>query len=461
LQELVLSDNSIGDEGGKAIGAGLATNGTLQKLYLYSNRIGDEGGKAIGAALATNGTLQELNLNRNRIGAEGGKAIGAGLPTNGTLQVLDLDNNYLGDDVMAQVHSALVAAPTPIESNPDTFDNIEPMAASLLPAFLKQCMCVSNPKAALTSPCQAIRELRERPDEFAAAIEAADASELRGVALVKAAFLAITSAASEQGQPRGDPDRLSRLFGRGLDPDSCEPKLSFDAGEVDGEWTSLGLSAGDHADSVRLVLAANRTVPSTHTPVSAAECYKLGLPVYAHGPTLLSAALAQRPVNWPVVKVILSAGADIELGNVLEAIVDYTVLPAMVQATLLPLFGSERHTSDADVGLAVATAVKMMHDQAMDRVRREAGLSDDVMLTKAQAAAALTAAATQAAAKMTHAAIVSGVTAASMHRMFEVIPVLGMAIGGVKPQAQVEEHSWSESAGYGAGDGSGPILGPE
>ena len=51
-------------------------------MILYENKIGDEGGKAIGEALKVNTSLTVIDLDRNKIGVEGGKAIGEALKVN-------------------------------------------------------------------------------------------------------------------------------------------------------------------------------------------------------------------------------------------------------------------------------------------------------------------------------------------------------------------------------------------
>ena len=51
LTKLVLYNNSIGDEGAKAIGEALKVNAVLPTLSLWDNKIGDEGAKAMAEAL--------------------------------------------------------------------------------------------------------------------------------------------------------------------------------------------------------------------------------------------------------------------------------------------------------------------------------------------------------------------------------------------------------------------------
>ena len=57
LVELILERCGIGDEGAKALAAGVAASGSLVKLVLENNGIGDEGAKAIAEAVRSSGSL--------------------------------------------------------------------------------------------------------------------------------------------------------------------------------------------------------------------------------------------------------------------------------------------------------------------------------------------------------------------------------------------------------------------
>ena len=50
-------------------------NTTLTQLELYDNSIGDDGARALATALERNTTLTQLNLGRNSIGDDGKAAI--------------------------------------------------------------------------------------------------------------------------------------------------------------------------------------------------------------------------------------------------------------------------------------------------------------------------------------------------------------------------------------------------
>ncbi|KAG0074772.1 hypothetical protein BGZ92_003201 [Podila epicladia] len=87
--------NSIGDDGGQALGEALKTNSTLATLNVQDNSIGDKGGKALGEALKTNSTLATLDLRDNSIRDNGGQALAEALKTNSTLETLELGYNLI------------------------------------------------------------------------------------------------------------------------------------------------------------------------------------------------------------------------------------------------------------------------------------------------------------------------------------------------------------------------------
>ncbi|KAF9945675.1 hypothetical protein BGZ72_001106, partial [Mortierella alpina] len=71
---------------------------TLMTLELPDNSIGNEGVKALAEALKTNSTLTTLDLGHNSIGDDGVKTLAEALKTNKTLTNLDLGHNSIGDD---------------------------------------------------------------------------------------------------------------------------------------------------------------------------------------------------------------------------------------------------------------------------------------------------------------------------------------------------------------------------
>ncbi|KAG0074152.1 hypothetical protein BGZ90_010976, partial [Linnemannia elongata] len=58
LATLDLNNNSIGDNGSKALAETLKTNLTLITLYMRSNSIGNNGDQALAEALKINSTFQ-------------------------------------------------------------------------------------------------------------------------------------------------------------------------------------------------------------------------------------------------------------------------------------------------------------------------------------------------------------------------------------------------------------------
>ena len=67
LTSINLSDNSIGNEGARAIAQSLEKNCTLTSINLSDNSIGNEGAKAIAQALKTNTTLTSMDLSCTQI----------------------------------------------------------------------------------------------------------------------------------------------------------------------------------------------------------------------------------------------------------------------------------------------------------------------------------------------------------------------------------------------------------
>eukprot|EP00049_Salpingoeca_infusionum_P011633 m.203061 g.203061 ORF g.203061 m.203061 type:complete len:243 (+) comp14986_c0_seq7:1398-2126(+) len=88
VQQLQLDQNSIGDEGAKALAASLQVNHTLQTLSVYANKIGPEGAKAFADSLKVNCGLTSLTLYQNTIGDEGAIALGEMLKLNSSIREL-------------------------------------------------------------------------------------------------------------------------------------------------------------------------------------------------------------------------------------------------------------------------------------------------------------------------------------------------------------------------------------
>jgi Ran GTPase-activating protein (RanGAP) involved in mRNA processing and transport len=93
LESLDVSDNSIGDDGARAIGAALSQNPVLVKLFLHENYIGHDGAVAIADALTSNRSLRHLEITLNPIGEQAASILGEALRANHTLRSLDLSKS--------------------------------------------------------------------------------------------------------------------------------------------------------------------------------------------------------------------------------------------------------------------------------------------------------------------------------------------------------------------------------
>ena len=97
LETLDLGANLIEDEGARALGEALATNGHLQTLGLYGSNIRTEGATALGQALRTNTALKTLYLVNNALGPKGAQALAKALPANLGLEKLYAAGCGIGD----------------------------------------------------------------------------------------------------------------------------------------------------------------------------------------------------------------------------------------------------------------------------------------------------------------------------------------------------------------------------
>ena len=91
VTELKLMDSHwrvAGGERGRVAARLLRVSGALVKLDLFECGIGDEGAKALAAGVAASDSLVELWLGDNSIGDEGAKALAAGVASSGSLKSL-------------------------------------------------------------------------------------------------------------------------------------------------------------------------------------------------------------------------------------------------------------------------------------------------------------------------------------------------------------------------------------
>ncbi|KAM3145071.1 hypothetical protein pb186bvf_002746 [Paramecium bursaria] len=97
IQNLQLSNNSIGDFGLMDIVSGLSSNQLLSVLNLSYNKIGNNSMMQLGLFMKSCKNMQELYLQFNSITGKGGFFLLSGIIKNTTLKVLDLSHNNLGN----------------------------------------------------------------------------------------------------------------------------------------------------------------------------------------------------------------------------------------------------------------------------------------------------------------------------------------------------------------------------
>jgi len=103
LEELVISNNNLSDDGVKILSGGLATTKTLRELYINDNNISPQGTVTIACALTLNTSLEILNMTNNIIGQEGAVAIAEAIVENKTLSELLLYGDYTLNEESAKL----------------------------------------------------------------------------------------------------------------------------------------------------------------------------------------------------------------------------------------------------------------------------------------------------------------------------------------------------------------------
>lgn len=106
-KELDLNDWIIGPITACEIASGLFSSSTVVRLLLANNRLGNEGGKAIAKGLKENFSVKELDLSGNKLGQNAISAIGEMLNTNRTLEKLNLSRNDITDKDMEKFMNSL------------------------------------------------------------------------------------------------------------------------------------------------------------------------------------------------------------------------------------------------------------------------------------------------------------------------------------------------------------------
>ena len=106
LQELVMWDNNIGDDGISAI-AGALGNCKINKLDVRSCNITLIGATSLAAALSSNHTIRKLWLGGNAITVEGALLIVKSAVDNTVCQYVGIDHEYCKNDEVSKIMKIL------------------------------------------------------------------------------------------------------------------------------------------------------------------------------------------------------------------------------------------------------------------------------------------------------------------------------------------------------------------
>ncbi|KAL9978983.1 hypothetical protein ACROYT_G016572 [Oculina patagonica] len=107
IVRLSLANNSLGDEGGKAVAKGLEENASVKELDLSGNMLGQNAISSIGKMLNKNQTLENLNLSRNDLTDPDVEDLLTSLCRKTVLKELDLSQNILCDQFAKQMSFVL------------------------------------------------------------------------------------------------------------------------------------------------------------------------------------------------------------------------------------------------------------------------------------------------------------------------------------------------------------------
>ena len=107
IVRLSLANNSLGNEGGKAVAKGLEENVSVRELDLSGNMLGQNAISSIGEMLNKNQTLEKLNLSRNDLTDPDVEDFLTSLCRKTVLKELDLSQNILCDQFAKQMSFVL------------------------------------------------------------------------------------------------------------------------------------------------------------------------------------------------------------------------------------------------------------------------------------------------------------------------------------------------------------------
>jgi len=117
VQELILSENHISNEGTSALAGALQVNQSLQSLDLSTNSISNEEVSVLAGALQVNQSLQTLDLSRNNISNEGASALAGALQVNQSLRTLNLSRSNISKE-----GASILAGPLQVNQSLQTLD---------------------------------------------------------------------------------------------------------------------------------------------------------------------------------------------------------------------------------------------------------------------------------------------------------------------------------------------------
>jgi len=108
IVRLLLANNRLGNEGGKAIAQGLEKNFSVRELDLSENLLGQNAISSIAEMLNENQTLEKLNLSRNNLTDPDVEGLIKSLCGKTVLKELDLSHNILCDQFAEQLSNVLM-----------------------------------------------------------------------------------------------------------------------------------------------------------------------------------------------------------------------------------------------------------------------------------------------------------------------------------------------------------------
>ena len=108
IVRLLLANNSLGNEGGKAIAQGLEENFSVRELDLSENMLGQNAVSSIAEMLNKNQTLEKLNLSRNNLTDPDVESLLKSLCGKTVLKELDLSHNILCDQCAEQLSNVFM-----------------------------------------------------------------------------------------------------------------------------------------------------------------------------------------------------------------------------------------------------------------------------------------------------------------------------------------------------------------